>query len=301
VDWLNYHHLLYFHTVVREGTVTAAAKKLRLAQPTISGQIRTLEEALGGELFVRSGRKLELTELGHVVHRYAEEIFSLGRELMDTVRSHPTGQPSRLVVGVSDVVPKIITHRLLAPALALPDPVHIVVREDKTERLLAELSVEGLDLVLSDAPIAGQAHVRAFNHVLGECGVSFFAKPEIAKRLPRGFPRSLDGAPVVLPTPTTMLRRSLDAWFEALDVRPRIVAEVEDSALMKVFGEQGAGVFPAPTAVEREIVRRYGVRAIGHTDAVRERFYAITVERRIKHPAVLAISTAAREGILKER
>lgn len=301
VDWLNYHHLLYFHTVAHEGTVTAAARQLRLAQPTISGQIRALEEALGGELFVRSGRKLELTELGHVVYRYADEIFALGRELMETVRGRPTGRPARIIVGVSDVVPKLITHRLLEPALSMAEPVHIVVREDKTERLLAELSVQGLDLVIADAPIAGQARVRAFNHLLGECGVSFFAAPRVAKELRGPFPRSLDGAPMLLPTEATLLRRSIDAWLDGLGVRPRIVAELEDSALMKVFGEQAAGVFPSPAAIEGEITAQYGVRVVGRTDEVRERFYAITVERRIKHPAVRAISDAARERIFERR
>ncbi|MCC6875133.1 MAG: transcriptional activator NhaR [Sandaracinaceae bacterium] len=301
MDWLNYHHLLYFHAVAREGTVTAAAAQLRLAQPTISGQIRALEEALGGELFVRSGRKLELTELGHVVYRYADEIFALGRELMETVRGRPTGRPARIIVGVSDVVPKLITHRLLEPALSMAEPVHVVVREDKTERLLAELSVQGLDLVIADAPIAGQARVRAFNHLLGECGVSFFAAPRVAKELRGPVPRSLDGAPMLLPTEATLLRRSIDAWLDGLGVRPRIVAELEDSALMKVFGEQAAGVFPSPAAIEGEITAQYGVRVVGRTDEVRERFYAITVERRIKHPAVRAISDAARERIFERR
>ena len=294
MEWLNYHHLLYFWTVARHGSVSAASHELRLAKPTVSGQLRMLEDALGEKLFHRIGRRMVLTDMGRTVFRYADEIFTLGRELIDVVKGRPTGRPVRLVVGVADAVSKLIAYRLLQPALQLPEPVRIVCREDRPERLLAELSVHGLDLVLSDAPVGPAVNVRAFNHLLGECGVGFFAAPKLAQRLSGRFPESLHGVPMLLPTETTALRRALDQWFEAQGIRPQVVSEFEDSALLKVFGQQGLGVFPAPSAIEAEVRRQYGVRLVGTTTAVRERFYAISVERRLKNPAVVAICDAAR-------
>jgi len=297
MEWLNYHHLLYFWVVAREGSIAKATQQLRLAQPTISGQIRTLEDHLGEKLFQRQGRNLVLTEMGRVVYRYADEIFGLGRELLDVVKGRPTGQPVRFVVGVADVVPKMIAHKLLEPALAMPESVRIVCLEDRTERLLAELAVHGLDLVISDAPIGPHVKVRAFNHLLGECPVSVFAPAALAASHRRRFPKSLDGAPMLLPSENTSLRRSLDQWFETEGIRPKVVAEFEDSALLKVFGQAGHGLFPAPAAMEKEVQAQYGVRAVGRIEAVRERFYAISVERKLKHPAVLAITEAARSTI----
>ena len=299
MEWLNYHHLLYFWTVARHGSVSAASDELRLAQPTVSGQLRMLEDALGEKLFHRVGRRMVLTDMGRTVFRYADEIFTLGRELTDVVKGRPTGRPVRLVVGVADAVSKLIAYRLLQPALQLPEPVRIVCREDRPERLLAELSVHGLDLVLSDAPVGPAIKVRAFNHLLGECGVGFFAAPGLAKRLAGRFPGSLHGAPMLLPTETTALRRALDQWFDAQGIRPQVVSEFEDSALLKVFGQQGLGVFPAPSAIDAEVRRQYGVRLVGTTTAVRERFYAISVERRLKNPAVVAICDAARETLFQ--
>ncbi len=297
MDWVNYHHLLYFWVVAKEGTVTKAAEVLRLRQPTVSEQLKNLEESLGEQLFDRSRRRLTLTDSGRLVYRYADEIFRLGQELKDTLAGRPTGRPSKLRVGVSDAVPKLVLHRLLEPALRMEEPVQLVCREDKTDRLLADLSVSDLDLVLTDAPLAGKARVRAFNHLLGECGVSFFAVADLAKAHRKEFPASLDGAPLLLPTDNTLLRRSLDHWFDAIGVRPRVVAEFEDSALLKQFAQYGEGIFAGPSAIEHEIIDQYGVRVVGRTDHVVERFYAITVERRIKHPAVRAISDAAHENI----
>lgn len=298
VEWLNYHHLLYFYLVAREGTIARAGKILRLSQPTISGQIKALEEALGEQLFSREGRTLQLTETGRIVYRYADEIFTLGRELQDVVKGRPTGQPARLHVGVADIVPKLIAHRLIEPALRTGN-VRVVCSEDKTERLLAELSIRGLDLVLTDAPIGGAAKVRAYSHLLGECGVTFFARADLRDELERGFPLSLDGAPMLLPTQNTTLRASIDSWLEAVGVRPRIVGEFEDSALMKVFGRRGEGVFPGPTAIEREIRIDYGVAVVGRVEDLRERFYAISVERRVKHPAVLTIIEHAKTRLFR--
>ena len=299
MDWLNYHHLLYFYTVAKEGSVSRAAKVLRLAQPTLSGQIRKLEEAFDEKLFARSGRHLVLTEMGQLVFRYAEEIFTIGRELTDTLRGRPSNRPSRLVVGVADVVPKLITARLLEIALALPEPVQIACLEGKSEQLLADLAVHRFDLVITDAPLPPHLNVKAYNHPLGETPVMFFGTRALADRHRRRFPRSLDGAPMLLPTPNTQVRHALDKWFQEHDVHPRVVAEFEDSALLKVFGQQGHGIFPAAAVLEDEVRRQYGVRTIGCADGVIERFFAISVERRIKHPAVAAITEAARERIFK--
>lgn len=297
MEWLNYHHLLYFWVVAREGSVTRASQQLRLAQPTVSGQLKSLEDSLGEKLFERTGRRLVLTDVGRVVFRYADEIFTIGRELQDTLKGRPTGRPVRFTVGIADVVPKLVAYRLLLPALSLPEPVHVVCREDKPERLLAELSVHALDLVISDAPVGADVKVKAYGHLLGETSVGFFGTDALAAAHRRAFPRSLDGAPVLLPVETSSLRRALDHWFDAEGVRPRVVGEVEDSALLKVLGQAGLGLFPAPLAIEAEIRDQYGVKLVGRVDAVKERFYALSVERRIKHPAVLAISEAARSRL----
>lgn len=296
MEWLNYHHLLYFWTVAKEGSIARAGEKLRLAQPTISGQIRALEESFGEKLFQRVGRRLVLTEMGRLVYRYADEIFTLGRELGDAVKGRPTGRPVRFTVGVADVMPKLIAARLLAPALRLKEPVRMICREDKPEPLLAELGVHELDLVLTDSPLGGGVSIRAFNHLLGECDVSFFAAPSL-KLAQKTFPRCLDGAPFLMPMEGSTLRRSLEQWFDEHDLRPRIACEFDDSALLKTFGQSGVGAFAAPAAIAEEIARQYGVQEIGRTAEVRERFYAISAERRLKHPAVIAISQAARERL----
>jgi len=299
MEWLNYHHLLYFWTVARLGSVARATEELYLAQPTISAQIRVLEESLGEKLFTRVGRNLALTEVGRTVFRYADEIFSLGRELHDTLKGRSVGRPVRFVVGIADVLPKLIAHRLLEPALSLPDPLRIVCYEDKSERLLAELAVHGLDLVLTDAPIGPTVKVRAFNHLLGECGVSVFGVAKLATTYRRRFPQSLDGAPFLFPTENTDLRRSLDQWVEAEKIHPLMMGEFEDSALLKVFGQNGMGLFAGPSVIEAEIRQQYGVQVIGRLNTVRERFYAISVERKLKHPAVVAISESARQNLFE--
>ena len=295
MEWLNYHHLLYFWTVAREGTIARAAEELSLAQPTISGQIRVLEDQLGEKLFQRSGRNLVLTEIGRVVYRYADDIFGLGRELMDTLKDRPTGRPLRFQVGVADEVTKIIAYRLLEPALRLPQPVHIVCRDGAPERLLMDLAIHSLDLVIADTPISPTIKVKAFSHPLGESPVTVFGTPKLAAARRKGFPASLDGAPFLVPTVGKTLRRTLDHYFEQQGIRPRFVAELDDSALLTTFGQAGAGLFVAPTVLEKEVMRQHGVAIVGRLDAVRERFFAISVERRLKHPAVVAISEAAHE------
>jgi LysR family transcriptional activator of nhaA len=297
MDRLNYHHLLYFWMVAREGTVARAAKKLRLAQPTVSGQIHTLEGALGERLFERAGRGVRLTEMGRVVFRYADEIFALGQELAESVKGQPTGRPLRLAVGVADAMPKLVAYRLIEPALALPQPVRLVVHEQSTQKLLAALALHELDVVLTDRVAPPAMNVRAFNHLLGDCGVTLFAARELASRCRRRFPRALDGAPFLLPGETSTLRRVLEQWFEKQRIRPRIVGEFDDSALIKVFGQAGKGVFAAPSIIESSVRRQYGVAIVGRLDGARERFYAVSAERRLKHPAVIAITESARREL----
>lgn len=297
MQWLNYHHLLYFWTVAREGGIVPASRVLRLAHPTISGQLRQLEDALGEKLFERKGRRLELTEVGQVVYRYADEIFSLGNEMLDVLGERTTGRAVQLRVGVTDVVPKLVVRRLLEPALRLPEPVHLTVEEGTHDRLLASLATHGLDVMLADAPVPPGSSVRAFNHLLGDCDVTVFGQAKLARALRQGFPMSLDGAPMLMPTQGTALRRSLDAWLTGLGIRPKIVAEIEDSALIKVFGADGLGVFLAPTVIRASVERHWEVKAIGLVPEIRDRFYAISVERRLKNPAVVAISNAARQEL----
>lgn len=294
---LNYHHLYYFWTVAREGSIARATQKLHLTQPTISAQLKTLEENLGEKLFVRSGRRLVLTDTGRMAYRYADEIFTLGRELQDTLGGRPTGRPLLLRVGIADQVPKLLAHRLLAPVLAMPVPVHLVCQEGRPDRLFAELATHALDLVLTDAPLTTQVDVRAFNHLLGETGVTVFGAAPLAAKYRRRFPASLTGAPFLLPTEGTALRRSLDAWFDREGIQPRVVGEFSDSALLKVFGMKGAGLFAAPTAIRDDVRRQFGVRGLGELARITESFYAVTVERRIRHPAVVAVSEAARERL----
>lgn len=297
---LNYDHLLYFATTAREGSVTAAAKKLRLSQPTLSSQIRQLEEALGEPLFERQGRRLELTEAGRTALRYAEEIFGLGAELVSALEGRPTGQAIRFTVGISDVLPKLAVYRVLEPALRLPGGVRIDAREGELEGLLGELGAHRLDLVLADTPLPPGSPIRAWNHPLGDSGLAFFAAPALADQLSGEFPACLDGAPMLLPGAGTSNRRSLDEWLDRHRVRPRVVGEIHDSALLKSFGAAGAGVFAATAVLKDEIEAQYGVRGLGHADEVRERYWAISAERRIRHPAVVAIVAAARSWLRGE-
>jgi LysR family transcriptional activator of nhaA len=296
VEGLNYHHLRYFWAAAREGSVTRASARLGVSQPAVSAQIRSLEHALGERLFARSGRALVLTEVGRVVFRYAEDIFGLGTELVETLKGRPTGRPVRLVAGIVNVIPKLIAWRLLEPAFRLPERVHVECLEDRPERLLSELASHRLDVVFADAPAGPSVKVRAYSHLLGECGVSVFGAAALARTHRRGFPRSLDGAPFLLPTAESTLRRQLDHWFEALGIRPEIVGQFDDTALLKVMGQSGAGLFAVPSAIDAEVRRQFGVRRLGRID-LRERFYAITVQRKLAHPAVVAISEAARRDL----
>jgi len=293
---LDYYHLHTFWTVAKLGSVVAAGEKLLLAQPTVSGQLRQLEQAIGQKLFERVGRGLALTATGQVVFRYADEIFALGREMLDGLSGSPIGRSLRLQVGVADVLPKAVALLLLRPAMLLPE-VRIVCHEGKTEHLLSELALHRLDVVLADVPLNPAIKVRAFSHLLGESGVSIVGAAAVAKAYRQDFPNSLDRAPFFLPTESTMLRRSLDQWFDAQGIRPAIKAEFDDSALMKFFGREGGALLPVPTVVEAEVCQQFSLQSIGIVQGIKERFYAISLERRLKHPAVLAISEQARSRL----
>lgn len=296
--WLNYHHLFYFWTVAREGSIAQASKTLRLAPPTISGQIRRLEEVLGEKLFARRGRNLVLTESGTLAFRYANEIFALGREFVNTLKGHSSGRPLRLVVGVAAVLPPSLVRRFLAPAFRLGETVRLVCRTSKSiEELVAELVLHRVDVVIADGPAEPGLPVRAYSHLLGECGTSFFARGKLAALARRRFPRSLDQTPFLLPGTPSAVRYALERWFDAEHLRPRIVAEFDDAALAKDFGEEELGVFSAPTVIEPEVRRHYRVHVVGRSEKVRQQFYAISIERKIRHPAVAAICEQARQDI----
>ena len=297
MEWLNYHHLLYFWTVAKQGSIAKACGKLNLAQPTISGQLRVLEETMGEKLFIKAGRGLALTEVGQVVFQYAEDIFGLGRELQDVLKGRPRGRPRRLLVGISDMVPKLIAYRVLQPVLSMAEPVQLVCEEGSPQQLLSDLVEHRLDVVLADVPITPMARVRAYNHLLGSCGVTLFGASALATRYRSQFPQSLDGAPFLMPIEGSSLRQSLDHGLEAMSIRPMVVGEFRDSALMKTFGSAGAGLFVAASAIETEVRAHYGVRVVGRIEWVKESFYAISVERRLKHPAVVALCEGARDNL----
>lgn len=296
MTWLNYHHLLYFWMIAREGGVAPAAKKLRLATPTLSGQVKKLEEQLGLRLFERQGRRLVLSSGGRIVFDYADQIFALGNELIGSVRDGLTVRPTRLVLGIADAVPKLIVRELLKPArLALPG-LRLVCREGSTERLLGEIATHAVDGLITDAPIHAGTSVRVFNHALGETDVSVFGTAKLARKYAANFPRSLHGAPFLLPSEGASLRRSLDTWFEQHHVVPEIVAEFDDTALLESFAEDGAGLFVAPTAIA-DAIKHHGVVELGKLPGVRERFYVVSPERRLKHPAIVALREAARSEL----
>ncbi|MGV7224280.1 MAG: transcriptional activator NhaR [Nitrospinales bacterium] len=298
MESLNYHHLHYFWVVMNTGSINAASDKLAVAKSTISAQLSALEKSLGGKLFTRVGRNLEPTELGHIIFGYADKIYTIGQEMMNSVHSLHTKAPLTLKVGVVDVVPKLLTRKFLVPAMALSENIHLVCQEGKEETLLSELAVHNLDVVFADSPIRSGLSVKAYSHLLFECGVSFFGKKELARSLKKEFPYSLDKTPMLLPMPNTALRGRLDQWFTNLDILPHIVGEFDDSALMKVFGQAGDGIFAAPQVIEKEIQQQYQVDIIGQSDEIIEKFYAISIERIIKHPAIVAISEAARKELI---
>lgn len=294
MEWLNYHHLLYFWTVAREGGLAPAGKVLRLSQSAISGQIRSLEHNLGHSLFERRGRKLQMTETGRLVFRYAEQIFGLGREMLGVVRERPVDRPMRLVVGIADVVPKLLVRQLLAPALQLEPRVALVCHEDRFDRLLTSLAAHVLDVVIADGPVPPGSEWPLFGHLLGESTVSLVAPANLAGSLRKGFPAKLAETPLLLPLVGSPLRRELDQWFQRNAIAPRVVAEAEDSALLKAFAADGMGAMFVPTVIAPQVARRYDVTIVAELEDIHERYYAITAERRIVHPGIIAMRTAAR-------
>jgi LysR family transcriptional regulator, transcriptional activator of nhaA len=297
MDWINYHHLQYFWLTAREGSLGRAAAALHRTQATLSGQIRALERELGMKLFQKAGRTLALTEQGKVAFRYADEIFGTGQEMLEALRGRAPDAALEFAVGVADSIPKLVAYRLLAPVLAMKVPVLLQVHEDRPDRLLGRLSVHELDLVISDSPVPPTVSVRAFNHLLGECGVTFFAPAARARALRRGFPRSLDREPFLMPLENTTLSRGLEAFWQRTGVRPRVVAAFEDSALLKTFAQAGRGSFASHSLVEREVCRHHDVAVIGHAPWIVERFYAITVQRKVTHPAVIAVTQAVKRRV----
>ena len=295
MDWLNYHHLRYFWTVAKEGSVSRAAAKLHVSQPSISEQMRELEFALGEKLFRREGRNNKLTEAGQVVFGFAEEIFALGREMMNAVKQRPGAKTLRLYVGVVDSFPKLVTNEILKPVFSLPQTVHVICREGKMEDLLAQLAAHRLDIVLADEPASSSVNFKTFNHPLGETGTTFCAERRLATRLKRNFPKSLHEAAALLPSENTPFRRALESWFRAQRIQPTVVAEFEDLALMKVMASEGRGFIAVPTVAVNEARERYGFQVIGKAAQCRMQFHSITAERRIVHPAVAAISDQARQ------
>ncbi len=297
MELLNYHHLYIFWIVMNTGSIKTGSVRLKLAQSTISTQLNTFEKNLGGKLFTRVGRNLKPTDLGHMVFGYADKIFAIGQEMMNSVHSLPTESQLSLRVGIVDVVPKLLTRKFLLPAIELTDNIHLVCREGKEESLLSELAVHNLDVVFTDVPIRSGLSVKAYSHLLYECGVTFFGKESVVNSLKERFPYSLDKAPMLLPMSNTALRGRLDLWFDNLNIFPHIIGEFDDSALLKVFGQAGDGVFAAPQVIENEIQQQYEVQVIGRSNEIIERFYAISIERIIKHPAIVAISEATRNEL----
>lgn len=298
---LNYNHLLYFWTVAKEGSITKATKVLHLTPQTISGQLKLLEAAVGEALFTRAGRGLVLTEVGHLVYQYADEIFTLGEELSVRMRTGEAGLPAILRVGITNSIPKLIAMRILQPAVNGEFPVRLECREGALESLLGDLAVHQLDMIISDYAIPAGMNVKAFSHALGDSRIALFARRSIAQRYIKNFPNSISGAPMLLPTANTPVRRGLEDWLEEHDLAPRIVAEFEDSALMKAFGEEGLGLFPSPQVIQSEVELMYKCRMIGATDSVREQYFAISPERKLKHPVVLEVIESARTNLFDSK
>ena len=294
---MNYKHLYYFWTVAKTGSIARASEQLHLTPQTISGQLSLFESVLGETLFDRSRRRFALTDAGRTVLGYAEEIFSLGKELEEVLHHRPGARPLQFRVGVSDAVPKALAYKLIEPALRATKNSRIVCREGKVAGLMAELAIHQLDIVIADSPMPPRIDVKAFNHLLGECGLTFFATSGLEKEFSGDFPQRLNGAPLLLPGDDVAVRPKLIHWFDQKRIRPRIAGEFDDGALMAAFGQAGAGIFSAPSAIAEQIREQYGVEIIGATGEITESFYAISVERRLSHPAVIAISEAARQEL----
>ncbi len=289
MDWLNYHHLLNFWLVAREGTVQRASELLHVTPASVSVQVRQLERSLGVRLFKKQGRGLVLTEMGEQVAEYANTIFATGREMMEMIKGRPVGRPLELRVGIREVMPKLVAFQLLQPALELDQPVRLICHEGEMSELIADLAIHKLDVVLTDTALDSLYRVQAHSHRLGSSNVTIVGAKELADRYRRNFPSSLDGAPFLLPTEVSVLRRHLDRWFNDLGLTPVIRGEFADSAMIKIAGRTGLGLFAVPSIIEEEVKKLYGLQRVGVAGGIEEHFYAVSVERKIKHPGVLAI------------
>lgn len=289
MDDLNYHHLLNFWLVSREGSIRGASEALHVTPGSVSVQVRRLEEALGAELLRKEGRGVALTDTGQQVAEYAEQIFATGRELVETVRGGSTGRTSELRVGILEVMPKLVAFELLQPALSAGDPVRLICEEGTLGSLVADLAIHKLDVVLTDTALDPGYKVQAYSHRLGKSSVAVVGSPELAKRFAPGFPGSLQGAPFLLPTDASVLRRQLNRWFSDRDLQPEVRGEFADSAMIKIAARSGLGLFAVPTMIEETVRNIYGFEHVGVADGVAERFYAVSVERRVRHPGVMAI------------
>lgn len=298
---LNYKHLHYFWAVAKAGGITRASEQLHLTPQTVSGQIGVFEDVLGYKLFERIGHRMELSDSGRVIFDYANKIFALGEELEGMLDRPTAGRQAVFRVGVADALPKSVAYRLLEPALRMAEPPYIICQEGKLTSLLGELAIQRQDIVIADSPIPPNVSVKGFSHLLGESGMTFFASKRLVQKPAVPFPECLDGAPMLLPGKDAAVRPRLVEWFEKTGVRPRCVAEFEDGALLKAFGQVGIGIFAVPSVIAREVVRQFGVVAIGRTSEVMEQFYAISTERQLTHPAVMAISSAARQKLFMRR
>lgn len=299
--WLNYHHLYYFWTVARDGSISKASRVLRLAPPTISEQIHNLEESLGVKLFEKQGRSLMLTEAGRLTYEYAEDIFARGQELTDVLSGRTPQRINTFTIGIADAVPKSIVYRLLLPALQLLDPIRLICLEGSPDKLIAQLAVQEVDLVLSDTPLDPSLRIKAYTHLLGQSGLSFLAHPRLIKKNKAEFPACLDGLPFLMPADNSDMRRKLEHWFDVQQVRPLVVGEFEDSALAAVFSEAAVGVVATPTATEKQMRQKYGLSLLGRTRDVLASFYTISLDRRLRHPAVIAISDCAHHAVFHKK
>lgn len=293
MDWLNYHHLLCFWLVAREGSVLRASEMLHVTPASVSVQVKQLERSLKVKLLQKQGRGLILTEMGTEVAQYAQNIFSTGRELLEMVKGGPGGRPRELRVGIRDAMPKLVAFRLLQPALRIDDTIRLVCIESEMPKLVADLAIHKLDVILTDAPLDPFYKVQAFSHRLGESDVVIMGVPSLVERYRRDFPNSLDAAPFLMQTSANALRRQIDQWFNARHLVPNIRGEFDDSAMLKIAARQGLGLFVTPACVQKEIESLYGFETLGTVDGVKDRFYVISTERKLKHPAVLAIQESS--------
>ncbi len=297
---LNYNHLYYFYAVAKHGSITAASAQLHLTPQTISGQLSHFESQMGVRLFDRKGKRLQLSQMGQLIYQRAEAIFQLGDELRNVLTDQAPVQWPTFTVGITDVVPKALAYQLLNPAFNLTEPVRLICHEGDQDSLLADLAIDKLDLILTDRPLQPGSHVKAYNHQLVESGFTFFAASLLAAKCRAGFPQSLSGQPFLMQGKESVARQRLDSWLEKQKIKPNIIAEFDDSALMKCFGQENHGVFTAPTILEETIVSLYQVEIIGRTEQIKEHYYAISPERRLKHPAILEIVNAVQQRSIEK-